>query len=353
MHTDSPALQIKPQPDIHNGNYHKLGVEVYGGPLLRTWFDRPLAIAGRVHYLADTGEVAGTLFDSGRSVAIIPSLAIHLSQNEYKDKAIDKQKDIMPLTGLHLKKPFVAYIAEEIEKNKNTTVKKLLDFDLFLYDNSPPVLCGFNNEFITGSRLDNLLSCFVSAKAALSSSGERNYILLCSNHEEIGSTTQSGADGNFLLSFLERLIPDQQQRYQALANSISLSVDNAHATHPNFPDTHDQSHFISLNKGPVIKKNANHRYATTSATSSLFSMLAETVNVETQYFVMRNDMACGSTIGPTTSAKLGIQTVDVGIPTLAMHSIQETTGIKDPWLMYRVLAQFLRCENLPVIPSCI
>ncbi len=352
-HTDSPALQIKPQPDMYANSYHRLGVEVYGGPLLSTWFDRPLGIAGRVHWLKNTGEVTSSLFDSEKPVAVIPSLAIHLSQNEYKDKAVNKQKDILPLTGLDTNKKLSAYITENIEKNEGRPVKKILGSDLFLYDNSPPVLCGLNNEFIVGSRLDNLLSCYVSARAALSSPGEGNYIIICSNHEEIGSTTQSGADGNFLLSFLERLIPDQQERYQALAKSLLISVDNAHATHPSFSETHDQTHPVSLNRGPVIKKNANHRYATTSGTSSLFSMLAEMVNVEIQYFVMRNDMRCGSTIGPMTSAKLGIQTVDVGIPSLAMHSIQETTGVKDPWLMYTVLAEFLHRKQLPVLPSCI
>jgi aspartyl aminopeptidase len=208
-----------------------------------------------------------------------------------------------------------------------------------------------NSEFITGSRLDNLLSCFTGYTAMIetrtSDSEGGNSLMIFNNHEEIGSLTASGAKGTFLQSILERITPDPVARQRTLRKSFFISMDNAHGIHPNFSDKSDPEHLPLLNHGPVIKTNANQHYATTSVSAAIYKTLAAEAGVNTQEFVMRSDMACGSTIGPHTAATLGIPTVDIGAPTLAMHSIREITGSRDPFLLYQTISHYLSREELP------
>lgn len=349
-HTDSPCLKLKPKPDVYNKSYHQLGVEVYGGALLNPWFDRELSISGRISYSTPSGQLESKLIDFKRPVAIIPSVAIHLDREANKEKKINPQKDILPIFGLdpENKKSFAdhlqALLAEKIELKGKA---EILSYDLFCYDTCKPGYTGINKDFIVSSRLDNLLSCFILANVVSQANTDNSFMLVCNNHEEIGSLTASGAQGNLLESVFRRLYPSPEERYRILANSFLVSVDNAHALHPNFPEKYDSSHDIELNTGPVLKINANHKYASTSISNGLFKMLCQEKKIQVQEFVMRNDMACGSTIGPTTAAKLGIKTVDIGIASLAMHSIREMTGSKDPIFLHTVLNHFLQRDQLP------
>ncbi|RUM40527.1 MAG: M18 family aminopeptidase [Desulfocapsa sp.] len=343
-HTDSPALQVKPQPLKSQNSYTQLGVEVYGGPILATWFDRDLGIAGRVA-LRDQGDTPlMKLIDFKRPVAMIPNLAIHLNREVNEKNSIKRQKQLLPLLcqtaddGIS----FTKLLRHQLKKeHPDSNPKEILAFDLFCYDTQPPQLTGLHKEFIAGGRLDNLISCFVGIKSMIQKQNEGNCLLLCSNHEEIGSSSVAGAQGNFLSSVLARLLPDHTDRACALNKSLCISMDNAHALHPNFSEKYDPQHLPLLNHGPVIKYNANQRYATTSRSAAFFKNLCLDANVPVQEFVMQNDLSCGSTIGPVMASSFGIQTVDVGVPSLAMHSIRETTGTKDPYLLAQAIDLFL------------
>lgn len=343
-HTDSPSLQIKPKPLKDSHGYTQVGAEVYGGPILATWFDRDLGIAGRVSLLDDEGRIQVKRIDFARPVAIIPNAAIHLNRDVNKNYTIERQKHLLPLffQAQDERQSFHEILTEQIAlEYPHFTFQEILGFDLFCYDTQPPQLTGLEQDFISGSRLDNLVSCFIGAKAMVQPSLKGNCLLLCSNHEEIGSSSAAGAEGNFLSSTLERIMPDSSQRGRSLSQSHCISMDNAHALHPNFTEKHDPQHLPLLNHGPVIKYNANQRYASTSASTALFKKLALTAEVPTQEFVMKNDLPCGSTIGPIIATRLGMQTVDVGIPSLAMHSIRECTGVKDPYMLAQVIELFL------------
>ncbi len=343
-HTDSPSLQIKPQPANTSNSYTQLGVEVYGGPILATWFDRDLGIAGRVTLLDQENTIRVKTIDFKRAVAMLPNLAIHLNREVNEKYSIKRQKHLHPLFCQIADETFSFHdvLQQQIEEEyPEISTKIVLGFDLFCYDTQEPELTGLNREFIAASRLDNLVSCFIGIKSMLQDATEGNCLLLCSNHEEIGSSSVSGAQGNFLHSVLTRLIPDATKRARMFSCSHFISMDNAHALHPNFIEKYDPQHLPLLNHGPVIKYNANQRYATTSRSAALFKSLCIAANVPVQEFVMQNDLACGSTIGPIVATSLGIQTVDVGIPSLAMHSIRESTGAKDPYMLSKVIDLFL------------
>ena len=349
-HSDSPCLQLKPKPDIFIKDYHQVGVEVYGGALLNPWFDRELSIAGRVIYQKTDNSLCSVLLDFKRPIAIIPSLAIHLDRNANNEKQINAQKDIVPIIGLSskTKTPFIDSIQEQlVSELPSVKVKKILGSDLFLYDCQTPCYSGLNKEFIISAKLDNLLSCFVLISVIAQATRDNSYIFVCNNHEEIGSSTASGAQGNLLSSVLERIIPDASERQRTLAKSFFISVDNAHALHPNFQEKHEPSHDIAFNRGPVLKINASHKYATTGISNGIFKTLCAEKKISAQEFVMRSDMVCGSTIGPLTASKLGIKTVDIGAPSLAMHSIREMTGSNDPKLLFTVVDHFLQRKNIP------
>ena len=354
-HTDSPCLKVKPTPELYKHNYFQLGVEVYGGVLLNPWFDRDLSVAGRVVFKVGEGELQQSLIDMKRPVAVIPSLAIHLDREANDQRNINPQTDIPPILFkcADNTKNFRSILAQELTKASpaagQTRDITVMDYDLYFYDCQPPAITGLNEDFISSARLDNLLSCFTGMQALLNSQDQVTGMLICSDHEEVGSTSATGANGPMLKSVLERLYPDAEMRSRILSQSLLVSTDNAHGIHPNFSDKHDGNHGPVINEGPVIKINANQRYATNSVTSSLFRHLCEQEGVPVQSFVNRADMGCGSTIGPITAANIGVQTLDVGVPTFAMHSIRELAGVEDAHHLFNVLKAFYNTERKLVI----
>ncbi|WP_417912102.1 M18 family aminopeptidase [Candidatus Electronema sp. TJ] len=344
-HTDSPSLKLKPNPLRREQGCLQLGVEIYGGALLRPWFDRELSLAGRVAWRDKNGGLSSALLDFQRPLAVIPSLAIHLNREANKQQEMNAQTDMTPLIGLAAETAaaFQELLLEELRRCRpEAEPAGIIDHELFLYDPAPPTLTGLKGEFITGARLDNLVSCFAAAQALRSADSGLNCLIVLNDHEEVGSVSAAGAQGSFLRDVLERLRPDPEERQAALRGSFFISADNAHAVHPNFAAKHDSLHLPQLGKGPVIKFNANQRYATTAASAAAFRQLCAKAEVPVQEFVSRSDMGCGSTIGPLTAAELGVETVDVGIPSLAMHSIRETAASVDCWHLCRVLQTFFQ-----------
>ncbi len=348
-HCDSPALQIKPKAEKPAGTYLQLGVEVYGGPLFGPWFDRDLSLAGRVCCQNNDGGLQIFLVDFARPLLVIPSLALHFDRTANEGKAINAQNHLAPLIAQSLDNQlpdFQSILKEQLARQyPGAKIKEVLGFDIFCYDCQKPSFLGIQQEFIVGGRLDNLLSCHGAMSALIENDKQHNSLFFCANHEENGSISATGARGSFLDSILERLIPEPQSRRMALSRSFLVSIDNAHAFHPNFRDTAEPQHEVVLNRGPVIKINANQRYATNSVSSSIFKLLSKEADIAVQEFVMRSDLACGSTIGPLAAARLGVQTIDLGAPTLAMHSIRELTGSSDPFLLYRLILQFLNTDT--------
>lgn len=371
-HTDSPCLKVKPNPEIINNHYLQLGVEVYGGALLNPWFDRDLSLAGRVSYLDEEGMIEHQLIDMKKAIAVIPSLAIHLDREANKKREINKQKHLpvilmklpenekgtkagkgladfnailMKIVNVGIERGAdVDRKASGVKVHKANTNKtkavKILDYELSFYDVQPPAVIGLHDDFIAAARLDNLLSCYTGLMALLDKGVEQNALLVCNDHEEVGSASAAGAKGPFLKSVVERLCVGDENTARMIANSVMVSADNAHGVHPNYADRHDANHGPLLNSGPVIKTNANQRYATNSETSALFKHCCHLADVPVQSFVVRSDMGCGSTIGPITASELGVKTVDVGVPTFAMHSIRELAGRWDAFYLQRALKQF-------------
>lgn len=343
-HTDSPCLKIKPQPEKVSQTLWQLGVEVYGGALLNPWFDRDLSMAGRVSYLDGNGALKQTLIDFEHAVAVIPSLAIHLDREANQSRSINPQLHLPPVM-IQVEDTdtpdFRALLEQQLrQQHPELDAGRVLDYEISLYDTQPSALTGLNRDFISAARLDNLLSCYCGLQALLSSDRQRPVLLVCTDHEEVGSCSTSGAQGTFLQSVLQRLSLGSEAEHRMLQNSLLISADNAHGIHPNYADRHDELHGPILNRGPVIKTNANQRYATNSESSAYFRYLCELSNVPVQDFVVRSDMACGSTIGPITATRLGVNTLDIGVPTFAMHSIRELAGSRDAWYLFQVLTKF-------------
>jgi aspartyl aminopeptidase len=350
-HTDSPCLKVKPTPEIVQNSYFQLGVEVYGGALLNPWFDRDLSIAGRVSYLDRQEQIQSCLIDFEQAIAIIPSLAIHMDREANETHSINKQTDLPPVLmklpddEKHMKATpdFRELLLKIIGKqNPEADAVKVLDFELAFYDVQPPAVIGLHQDFIAAARLDNLLSCYTGLLSLLKAGENSNCMLVCNDHEEVGSVSTSGAMGSFLVSVLQRLCTTAEELARTVDHSMLISADNAHGIHPNFADKHDHNHGPILNQGPVIKVNANQRYASNSETSAVFRNLCEQADVPVQSFVVRSDMACGSTIGPLTAAETGIKTIDVGVPTFAMHSIRELAGRWDGYYLYRALREYFK-----------
>lgn len=343
-HTDSPCLMVRPHPEKNRRGYFQLGVEVYGGALLNPWFDRDLSLAGRVVVRDPSGRLRSHLVDFRRPLAVIPSLAIHLDREVNRNRSINAETDIQPLLGQlvgDVTGDLRLLLAQELAAN-GVAAGEVLDFELCLYDTQPPARIGLGGEFIAAARLDNLLSCYVGVQALLASQGNEARLVVCSDHEEVGSASASGAQGPFLESVLMRLLPDAIELARALMASLLISADNAHGVHPNFPARHDDNHGPLLNRGPVLKVNTNQRYATSSVTAARLRQWARDADVPLQTFVARNDMGCGSTIGPLTATRIGVPTLDLGVPTLAMHSIRELAGAADAESLFTLAT---RCFN--------
>lgn len=337
-HTDSPALRVKPNPEISVHGTQQLGVETYGGLLMSPWFDRELSLAGRVTYLDQEQHLQSALIDFKAPIAMIPSIAIHLSRNANKGVEINPEQEL-PLILCSNDQPhtFNELLQQQLEQ-QGIKMAQIMSHEIFAYDTQPAAIVGLQQDYIASARLDNLLSCFIGLQALIAADGNETALLICSDHEEVGSASACGAQGPFLEDCLAKIMPACAGN--SLADSMMISVDNAHAIHPNYPSKHDNKHGPTMNSGAVIKINANQRYATNSHTQARFEQIAAFVSEPVQKFVVRQDMGCGSTIGPITATEIGVPTIDVGCPQWAMHSIRETAGSKDPYSLFRVLTAF-------------
>lgn len=339
-HTDSPNLKLKPNPVIKEHGVVKFGVESYGGVLLNTWFDRDLSLAGRVSYLDSQNVIKDALIDTKKAIAIIPSLAIHLDREVNEKKSVNAQTDISPILTCKEDFNFNEFLKEQLLACGVEDASELYANELSFYDTQRASFVGLNDDFIASARIDNLLSCYVGMLSICSIDGDKPMLFIASDHEEVGSESASGAGGSFLESTLKRMFSDFEEYTQMIRSSILISADNAHAIHPNYPSKHDANHAPLINKGSVIKVNANQRYASNSKTISRFMNVASSLGEPIQNFVTRSDMGCGSTIGPITASRLGIDTIDVGLPTFAMHSIRELCGSDDAHSLYKIILGF-------------
>lgn len=366
-HTDSPCLKVKPTAIACNHGYAKLAVEVYGGALLNPWFDRDLGLAGRVTVQTARGAQANCLLNINRPIAFIPSLAIHLDRQANDHRAINQQQHLPALlcrvaktadAAADTAAPILAEIlmAELARQRHDLEITQILAHELSLYDCQPAQPVGLHNEFIAAARLDNLLSCYAGMQALVAAGARApqrnspppaNHVLALNDHEEIGSASAAGAAGPFLQAVLQRLCGDPICLTRALRHSMLISADNAHGVHPNYPTLHEPNHQPLMNAGPVIKVNSNQRYATNSETAALFRRVCARHNLPVQTIVVRSDMACGSTIGPITATKLGVRTLDIGVPQLGMHSIRELAGAQDQHTLSAALQGFYELPDWP------
>ena len=347
-HTDVPGFRIKPNPQmISEGKYVKLNTEVYGGPILYTWYDRPLSIAGKVSIKGVSPLKPETrLININKPLLIIPSLAIHMNREVNEGYKINKQLDTLPLLGLindELEKEdyLMNILAEELQVNK----EDILNFELGLYEYEKGSLIGMNEELISSGRFDDLWMVFAGVKALVNSKENvATKVMICIDNEEIGSLTAEGANSTLLNNILERIAlglgKDREGYYRTLANSIMISADLAHAVHPNLGAKHDPTNRPVLEGGPVLKIAASGSYSTDSFNGAVFAGICESVGVPFQKFVNRSDLRGGTTIGPITSANLTIPVIDMGAPVLGMHSIRELASDKDNYYTIKVFTEF-------------
>lgn len=348
-HTDSPNLRVKARPDTGRAGWRQLGVEVYGGALVNSWLDRDLGCSGRVT-VRDAGAPGGTrthLVLVDRPIARVPQLAIHLDRDVVdQGLKLDKQQHLAPVWGLGSvhEGSFRAFLADEVDVDPAA----VLAWDVMLHDLTPSTVGGAWDELVFAPRLDNLCSAHAAVRALVAVADRQPDavpVICLFDHEEVGSTSATGAAGTLLPRLLERSVlarrGGRDDFLRALGRSICASADMAHATHPNYPDRHEPDHHIALDGGPVIKVNANQRYATESRSAAAFRLACERAGVPVQEYVHRTDLPCGSTIGPITAAQLGIPTVDVGVAQLSMHSARELCGSTDPARLVAALAELL------------
>lgn len=350
-HTDSPTFRVKPDCEIVQDGFLKLNVETYGGPILGTWFDRPLSLAGRVMMKGENILNPRTLIvDFKKPLLYIPSLAIHMNRDVNKGVEIDKQKHVLPIMGMvdkdFEKKGFLkSLLAKEFSLDQND----ILDFDLFVYEVEKGCLCGLGDEFISSKRQDNLSmvhSILTAAKKAESFSG----INLCAffDNEECGSTSKQGADSSLMRDLMERTyyaIGGEREGFlKNLESSFMISCDLAHSVHPNYSDMSDPTSRPVINRGPVMKISANQRYTSDADSISVFMELCNKADVPYQYFVNRSDLAGGSTIGPIGSSHVPVRSIDIGNAILGMHSVRELGGVKDHYYLSKALEIYFNLE---------
>jgi aspartyl aminopeptidase len=347
-HTDSPNLRVKPRPDAGRVGYRQVAVEVYGGALLNSWLDRDLGLSGRVVVRGASGPEE-RLLRVDRPVMRVPQLAIHLDREiSSNGLLLNAQQHLSPIWGLGDPTPggFTAFVAAQLDVAPEAVVA----WDLMAHDVTPSALVGVDEELVSAPRLDNLCSSWAGVEAlvaAATGDAEPHQIplLVLFDHEEVGSSSGHGADSPLLPAITERIVlglgGGREEVLRALAASICCSADNAHATHPNYPERHEPGHLIELNAGPVLKVNSNMRYATDAASAATFVQACEQAGVPFQRYAHRSDLPCGSTIGPITATRLGIPTFDVGAPQLAMHSAREMCGSADPAHYTDAMAAFL------------
>lgn len=340
-HTDSPGLRLKPRAAHAAEGVLRLGVEVYGGPILATFADRDLSLAGRVHLRGAGGT---RLLRFAEPLVRLPNLAIHMNR-EVNEQGLkfNKQSELPLILGLL--EPGAAAegrLYDLVARELGVAAADIASCEFAVYDTQPGVFWGAEREFIADSQLDNLASCHAALTALLASENPAaTAVCALFDHEEVGSGSAVGAEGSFLADVLRRVAAhfglDEEDRQRAAAQSLFISADMAHAWHPNFPAAYEPQHHVQVNAGPVIKTNANQRYATDGATAARFLALCEQAGVPCQQYAHRSDLGCGSTIGPIVAAGLGLPTVDVGCPMWAMHSLRESAGVLDHGYMTAVL----------------
>ena len=348
-HTDSPGLRIKPNAASAMDGLLRLGVEVYGGPILATFTDRDLSLAGRISYKNEKGEIDGLLIKFDQPLLRLPNLAIHMNRTVNEDGLKLHRQNELPLILSVLTEECIpqAHFSALLQQQSGIDEARILSWDLAVYDTQIGAFWGSNYEFYADSQLDNLASCHAALQALLDNNVlATDNTLVCAffDHEEIGSESNKGADGSFFTDVLQRIAlaseTNREEFARALAKSFMISADMAHAYHPSFPLAYDPDHKITVNRGPVIKVNANHRYSSESVSQAMFADWCEQAGVPYQIYSHRSDLSCGSTIGPITSARSGIRAVDVGCPMWAMHSIRESAGVLDHDYMIRVMKRF-------------
>lgn len=351
-HTDSPNLRVKPRPDRGSAGWRQLGVEVYGGALWNSWLDRDLGLSGRLTVRGASG-LEERLFLVDRPLLRVPQLAIHLDRDvNSAGLKLNPQVDLTPVWGVGPADEggFAAFLAAEV----GVAPADVVAWDAMAHDLTPPARLGRDRELLASARLDNLVSCWAAIEALIAAAGASDDddgpgapipVICLFDHEEVGSTSATGADGALLAQVLERSVlgrgGDRDDLLRALAGSVCLSADMAHATHPNHPERHEPDHQLAIDGGPVVKVNANQRYASDAATAAVAIDACERAGVPHQVFVSRNDQPCGSTIGPLTAARLGIATVDVGVPQLSMHSARELCAAEEPARLAAMARAFL------------
>ena len=339
-HTDSPGLALKPTPDFSAAGWQQVAVEIYGGALLHTWFDRELTVAGQVvttdgrQHLVNTGPVLR-----------LPSLAIHLyRKDEFKP---DRQKHMQPVLTVGDED---ASILQVVGEQAGIAKQDIASFNLITADAARGAVFGAGEKFIAAGRMDNLSSVHASLeamqRAAQDYDGSDILVMMAFDHEEVGSSSRYGAAGPILQDVLTRtaraLGANEEERFQMFARSSCVSADAAHSVHPNYADKHDPTHQPIIGQGPVTKINGNQRYASDAQTIALWETACAKAGVPVQRFVGNNDVPCGSTIGPITATRLGIDTVDVGVPMLSMHSAREMVGEQDQIWLSRALEAYLK-----------
>lgn len=341
-HSDSPSLRLKPNPVVKANKYVKLNVEVYGGPILDTWFDRPLGIAGRVMVKGNSVfSPEAKLLSFDEPIGIIPNLAIHMQRGKDSD-SLSKQRDLQAIIALNQESfSFEEKIAEKLNIKK----EEILDYDLFLYEYTDPCTIGFDQSLLSAPRLDNLAMAHASIEA-LTKTEPSSWTNMCVifDNEEVGNRTKQGAASPWLRNVIERIVlqssSERDDYFRALEHSFLLSADLAHAVHPNRPDKHDPINQPKLNEGPVIKISANQAYTSDSDSIAVFETICLQNNIPIQKFVNHSDQPGGSTIGPTNTTQLPIRAVDIGNPCLAMHSTRELAGTKDHEFMIQAMKAF-------------
>ena len=337
-HTDSPSFTIKPNADMFDNMYLKLNISGYGGMINYSWLDRPLSVAGRAITVTN-GVYEKQLVNIEKDLLTIPSQAIHINRDVNHKNELNPQVDMLPIMSLSNEKRLEDIIRENLE-SQGKKVDKICDYDLNLYNREQARMVGANDEFILAPRLDDLAGLFPAVQGFIDSNNENSINVLCAFHnEEIGSLTEQGADSTFLIDILTRITNALDiDVFITLSNSIMVSSDNAHAIHPNALAKSDPTNRVLLNKGIVIKHHIN--YTTDAVTSSLFKGICDKAKVPYQDFACRADMQCGSTLGGISQSHVSIDSIDIGLPQLAMHSATETMGTKDITYMYKALLEF-------------
>lgn len=347
-HCDSPTFRIKPNAEITgDGNIVKLNTEVYGGPILSTWFDRPLTIAGRVIVKSnDVMSPKTMLLHIKRPLLQISNLAIHFNRQVNDGVKLSRQKDMLPILGIvnnQLEKGnmLINLICEELKINKND----ILDFDLYLADATPACTFGIHNEFISSGRLDDLSMCYAGLEALIASPcSDKTKVLAIFDNEETGSQTKQGAGSPFLASIIKRIAMAQggneESFWQAVERAFMISADNAHAWHPNYSEKYDPTNHPVLGGGPVIKFNAAQKYASDAVSAAIFASICNEAKVPCQRFVNHSDVAGGSTLGNILAASIPLRGVDMGNAILAMHSCRETGSTADHIYTVKAFTQF-------------